>query len=157
MLPVAPSAGRSNTFRFLVRLTANRPHVLSRQRSVARTAPLIIGWLLSSPPLRFSEIYLLVPSKRTLTYMAAPRGLEPRNPESESGVLPIRLKGNINEVALRSALFNRTYSLLLSTRRAYICSPITGVAGVVGFEPTQHTGSKPAALPTRLHPNICDY
>ena len=62
-------------------------------------------------------------------FMAAPRGLEPRNPESESGVLPIRLKGNINEVALRSALFNRTYSLLLSTRRAYICSSITGVAG----------------------------
>ena len=61
--------------------------------------------------------------------MAAPRGLEPRNPESEAGVLPTRLKGNINEVALRSALFNRTYSLLLSTRRAYICSPITGVAG----------------------------
>lgn len=28
------------------------------------------------------------------------------------------------------------------------------MAGVVGFEPTQHTGSKPAALPTRLHPNI---
>ena len=53
--------------RFLIRLTANRPHVLSRQGSVARTAPLIIGWLLSSPPLRFSEIYLLVPSKRTLT------------------------------------------------------------------------------------------
>ena len=28
--------------------------------------------------------------------LAAPRGFEPRNPESESGVLPIRLKGNIN-------------------------------------------------------------
>ena len=42
----------------------------------------------------------------------------------------------LNEVALRSALFNRTYSLLLSTRRAYICSPITGVAGVEGFEPS---------------------
>ena len=28
------------------------------------------------------------------------------------------------------------------------------MAGAVGFEPTQHTGSKPAALPTRLHPNI---
>ena len=28
------------------------------------------------------------------------------------------------------------------------------MAGVVGFEPTQHTGSKPAALPTRLHPSI---
>ena len=25
------------------------------------------------------------------------------------------------------------------------------MAAVVGFEPTQHTGSKPAALPTRLH------
>ena len=61
--------------------------------------------------------------------MAPPDGLEPPNAESESAVLPIRLKGNISEVALRSALFNRTYSLLLSTRRAYICSPITGVAG----------------------------
>lgn len=31
---------------------------------------------------------------------------------------------------------------------------IKNVAGAVGFEPTQHTGSKPAALPTRLRPNI---
>lgn len=30
-----------------------------------------------------------------LLLLAAPPGLEPRNPESESGVLPIRLKGNI--------------------------------------------------------------
>ena len=28
-----------------------------------------------------------------LLLLAAPRGLEPRNPESEAGVLPIRLRG----------------------------------------------------------------
>ena len=85
--------------------------------------------------------------------MAAPRGLEPRNPESEAGVLPIRLRSNINEVALRSALFNRTYSLLLSTRRAHICSPITGVAGVDGFEPS-NAGVKVLCLTAWQYPNI---
>ena len=85
--------------------------------------------------------------------MAPPDGLEPPNAESESAVLPIRLKGNINEVALRSALFNRTYSLLLSTRRAYICSPITGVAGVDGFEPSD-AGVKVLCLTAWRHPNI---
>ena len=89
-------SGRHYTIRFRIRLTANRPHVLSHQKQADRILLLIIGWLLSSPPLRFSEIYLLVPSKRTLTYMAAPLGLEPRKPASETGVLPIRLKGNIN-------------------------------------------------------------
>ena len=36
----------------------------------------------------------MVPSIMLLL-LAAPRGLEPRNPASETGVLPIRLKGNI--------------------------------------------------------------
>ena len=36
----------------------------------------------------------MVPSIMLLL-LAAPRGLEPRNPESEAGVLPIRLRGNI--------------------------------------------------------------
>ena len=31
-----------------------------------------------------------------LLLLAAPPGLEPRKPESEAGVLPIRLRGNIN-------------------------------------------------------------
>ena len=34
----------------------------------------------------------MVPSIMLLL-LAAPRGLEPRNPESEAGVLPIRLRG----------------------------------------------------------------
>ena len=37
----------------------------------------------------------MVPSIMLLL-LAAPPGLEPGNPESESGVLPIRLKGNIS-------------------------------------------------------------
>ena len=32
-----------------------------------------------------------------------------------------------------------------------ILAVVLMMAAVVGFEPTQHTGSKPAALPTRLH------
>lgn len=31
-----------------------------------------------------------------LLLLAAPPGFEPRKPESEAGVLPIRLKGNID-------------------------------------------------------------
>ena len=37
----------------------------------------------------------MVPSIMLLL-LAAPRGLEPRNPESEAGVFPIRLRGNIS-------------------------------------------------------------
>ena len=41
----------------------------------------------------------MVPSIMLLL-LAAPPGLEPRKPESEAGVLPIRLKGNINKALI---------------------------------------------------------
>ena len=71
----------------------------------------------------------------TYPYYGIPRRTRTLNTQGRNLLLyPIELSG-YNEVALRSALFNRTYSLLLSTRRAYICSPITGVAGALGLEP----------------------
>ena len=59
-----------------------------------------------------------------------------------------------NEVALRSALFNHTYRLLLIPQCAYICSLFTGVAGVAGFEPTMQE-SKSCVLPLDDTP-ICN-
>ena len=80
--------------RFWLRLTANRSSVFLHQRSAVRIAPLFKRWTLLILRPTFSESYLLVPSKNAPT-LAAPLGLGPRKPASETGVLPIRLKGNI--------------------------------------------------------------
>ena len=65
-LPLRPVA--QNTFRFLVRLTANLPHVLLHQRSAVRIAPLIIGWLLSKPTFEVFQRFTLDSIQDTPTF-----------------------------------------------------------------------------------------
>ena len=62
---------------------------------VLNRGPLFKRWTLLIPrPTAFQS--LINGLSILLLLLAAPPGLEPRKPESEAGVLPIRLKGNID-------------------------------------------------------------
>lgn len=84
--------------------------------------------------------------------MAAPPGLEPRKPASETGVLPIRLKGNIKLKGIKQTTFTALSALNTSPGGF---SPLYSVkfllAGDEGVGPPL-PGSKPVLLPLQQSP-----
>ena len=88
-----------------------------------------------------------------LLLLAAPRGLEPRNPESESGVLPIRLKGNMQ--GIKQTTFT-ALSALVSPIPMGFHHYILLNSSWLGRMGSNHRiqGSKPCALATSQRPNI---
>ena len=80
-----------------------------------------------------------------LLLLAAPPGLEPRKPASETGVLPIRLKGNIKLKGIKQTTFTALSALNPSPGGF---SPLYSVkfllAGDKGVEPLQTRSQSPA-------------
>lgn len=79
---------------------------------VLNRGPLFKRWtLLILRPVLFQS--LINGLSILLLLLAAPPGLEPRNPESESGVLPIRLKGNILDTISIPNMVEISFHLLI--------------------------------------------